>query len=71
MQTGMVCGRCTPRAGSRSGGGQRARQRQPGSKAGAGAARGRPGGALMAYVLRAGRGRDVANLTAGRDQAGG
>lgn len=29
------------------------------------------GGALMAYVLRAGHGRDVASLTAGRDQAGG
>jgi NADPH:quinone reductase-like Zn-dependent oxidoreductase len=37
----------------------------------AGAARGRLGGALMAYVLRARHGRDVANLTAGSDQAGG
>jgi len=35
------------------------------------AARGRLGGALMAYVLRARHGRDVANLTAGRDQGGG
>lgn len=37
----------------------------------AGAARGRLGGALMAYVLGARHGRDAANLTAGRDQAGG
>jgi transposase len=29
------------------------------------------GGALMAYVLRARHGWDVASLTAGRDQAGG
>jgi hypothetical protein len=37
----------------------------------AGVARGRLAGALMAYVLRARHGWDVANLTAGRDQAGG
>jgi len=34
MQTGMVCSRWTPGAGSRPGGGRRARQRQPASRAG-------------------------------------
>jgi hypothetical protein len=70
MQTGMVCSRCTPRAEVaaagvkvRASGGLQAR---PGRRS-----RGRLGGALMAYVLGARRGWDVANLTAGRDQAGG
>jgi len=52
------------------GGGQCVCQRQPAKKARP-ALREGAWGALMVYVLWARHGRDVANLTAGRDQAGG
>ena len=71
MQTGMVCSRCAPRAGSRRGG---VSVRASGSLQASPRSALREGAraeALMAYVLRARYGRDVANLTAGRDQAGG
>ena len=70
MQTGMVCGRAHhgPKVAAAG-----ISVRASGSLQAwpADAARGRLGGALMAYVLRARHGRDVANLTAGRDQGGG
>jgi hypothetical protein len=71
MQTGdglqrvYTTGRKSPRRGSACAPAAACKQGR------AGAAGGRLGGALMACVLGARHGRGVANLTAGRDQAGG